>query len=188
MTRNSYSNRNSRLNKPTPSQNQTLEISLQSDSSQRKRLYSVIMISSVANFIAMSRGYRDKSLSRKRNRPSVSRTRETIRASSPPYPYPIYRDNIGKCHFASIQAAPSFSNSFPQIFGSRSDIPCLIPCAIDQVLSFPIFVFPSLTFYLGPLFPIDSRCSCQTKIPETRPPSFQILPCATRTSDKNVSF
>ncbi|KAF8579477.1 tryptophanyl-tRNA synthetase, partial [Ramaria rubella] len=41
-------------------------------------------------------------------------------------------DNIGKCHFAAIQAAPSFSNSFPQIFGERSDIPCLIPCAIDQ--------------------------------------------------------
>ncbi|KIJ30318.1 hypothetical protein M422DRAFT_36613 [Sphaerobolus stellatus SS14] len=41
-------------------------------------------------------------------------------------------DNIGKCHFAAIQAAPSFSNSFPHIFGSKSDIPCLIPCAIDQ--------------------------------------------------------
>ena len=43
-----------------------------------------------------------------------------------------YSDNIGKIHFASIQAAPSFSNSFPQIFGSASNIPCLIPCAIDQ--------------------------------------------------------
>jgi len=41
-------------------------------------------------------------------------------------------DNIGKIHFAAIQAAPSFSNSFPQIFGSLSNIPCLIPCAIDQ--------------------------------------------------------
>jgi len=41
-------------------------------------------------------------------------------------------DNIGKIHFASIQAAPSFSNSFPQIFGNISTIPCLIPCAIDQ--------------------------------------------------------
>ncbi|OCH85226.1 tryptophanyl-tRNA synthetase [Obba rivulosa] len=41
-------------------------------------------------------------------------------------------DNIGKIHFASIQAAPSFSNSFPQIFGTTSNIPCLIPCAIDQ--------------------------------------------------------
>ncbi|KAG6886026.1 tryptophan--tRNA ligase [Termitomyces sp. T159_Od127] len=27
-------------------------------------------------------------------------------------------DNIGKIHFAAIQAAPSFSNSFPQIFGN----------------------------------------------------------------------
>nr|CAG8485601.1 905_t:CDS:10 [Entrophospora candida] len=41
-------------------------------------------------------------------------------------------DNIGKLHFAAIQSAPSFSNTFPQIFGTDSDIPCLIPCAIDQ--------------------------------------------------------
>jgi len=41
-------------------------------------------------------------------------------------------DSIGKIHFASIQAAPSFSNSFPQVFGTVSNIPCLIPCAIDQ--------------------------------------------------------
>lgn len=39
----------------------------------------------------------------------------------------------GKISFPAIQAAPSFSNSFPQIFGSRKDIACLIPCAIDQV-------------------------------------------------------
>jgi tryptophanyl-tRNA synthetase len=44
----------------------------------------------------------------------------------------LTRDNIGKIHFAAIQAAPSFSTSFPQIFGSKGDIPCLIPCAIDQ--------------------------------------------------------
>ncbi|KAG5717963.1 Tryptophanyl-tRNA synthetase, cytoplasmic [Termitomyces sp. T112] len=41
-------------------------------------------------------------------------------------------DNIGKIHFAAIQAAPSFSNSFPQIFGTATNSPCLIPCAIDQ--------------------------------------------------------
>ncbi|KAI8908247.1 hypothetical protein DFJ77DRAFT_503687 [Powellomyces hirtus] len=41
-------------------------------------------------------------------------------------------DNVGKLHFVSVQAAPSFSNSFPQIFGPKGDIPCLIPCAIDQ--------------------------------------------------------
>jgi len=39
----------------------------------------------------------------------------------------------GKISFPAIQAAPSFSNSFPQIFGNRKDIMCLIPCAIDQV-------------------------------------------------------
>ncbi|PWZ03659.1 putative tryptophan--tRNA ligase [Testicularia cyperi] len=41
-------------------------------------------------------------------------------------------DSVGKAHFVSIQAAPSFSNSFPQIFGEKHDVPCLIPCAIDQ--------------------------------------------------------
>lgn len=42
------------------------------------------------------------------------------------------QDHCGKVSFPAIQAAPSFSNSFPAIFGGRSDIPCLIPCAIDQ--------------------------------------------------------
>lgn len=41
-------------------------------------------------------------------------------------------DCIGKIAFPAIQAATSFSSSFPQIFGDRADIPCLIPCAIDQ--------------------------------------------------------
>ncbi|RIA99591.1 hypothetical protein C1645_684766 [Glomus cerebriforme] len=41
-------------------------------------------------------------------------------------------DCIAKLHFVAIQAAPSFSNSFPQIFGTKSDVPCVIPCAIDQ--------------------------------------------------------
>ncbi|XP_068248565.1 tryptophan--tRNA ligase, cytoplasmic isoform X1 [Palaemon carinicauda] len=40
--------------------------------------------------------------------------------------------NIGKIMFPAIQAAPSFSSSFPFIFGGKKDIPCLIPCAIDQ--------------------------------------------------------
>uniref|UniRef100_A0AAY4DQ85 Tryptophan--tRNA ligase, cytoplasmic n=1 Tax=Denticeps clupeoides TaxID=299321 RepID=A0AAY4DQ85_9TELE len=41
-------------------------------------------------------------------------------------------DCIGKISFPAIQAAPSFSSSFPQIFNGRKDVPCLIPCAIDQ--------------------------------------------------------
>ncbi|KAF2838733.1 tryptophanyl-tRNA synthetase [Patellaria atrata CBS 101060] len=44
--------------------------------------------------------------------------------------------NIGKVHFAAIQAATSFGSSFPEIFGTNkaqtAKIPCLIPCAIDQ--------------------------------------------------------
>jgi len=41
-------------------------------------------------------------------------------------------DSIGKIHFPAIQAAPSFSGSFPFIFNGQKSIPCLIPCAIDQ--------------------------------------------------------
>ncbi|RDD44842.1 Tryptophan--tRNA ligase, cytoplasmic [Trichoplax sp. H2] len=41
-------------------------------------------------------------------------------------------DNIGKISFPAIQAAPSFSASFPQIFGNAKNVKCLIPCAIDQ--------------------------------------------------------
>ncbi|KAF3347887.1 Protein phosphatase 2C-like protein 4 [Verticillium dahliae VDG2] len=44
--------------------------------------------------------------------------------------------SIGKVHFAAIQASASFAPSFPHIFGTdearSSQIPCLIPCAIDQ--------------------------------------------------------
>ena len=31
-----------------------------------------------------------------------------------------------------VQAAPSFPDSFPHMFGTRKDLRCLIPCAIDQ--------------------------------------------------------
>jgi len=40
--------------------------------------------------------------------------------------------SCGQAAYAAIQAAPSFSNSFPHIFGTRVDIPCLIPCGLDQ--------------------------------------------------------
>lgn len=39
----------------------------------------------------------------------------------------------GKIAFPAVQAAPAFCNSFPETFGGRKDVPCLIPCAIDQV-------------------------------------------------------
>ena len=41
-------------------------------------------------------------------------------------------DPIGKIAFPPTQIAPCFSESFPHIFKGRSDIPCLIPYAIDQ--------------------------------------------------------
>lgn len=44
-------------------------------------------------------------------------------------------DVIGKISFPAVQAAPALSSSFPFIFGNCPDgnnVPCLIPCAIDQ--------------------------------------------------------
>jgi tryptophanyl-tRNA synthetase len=41
--------------------------------------------------------------------------------------------NIGQSAFPAIQAAPSFPSSFPVPLGNSPLLPCLIPCAIDQV-------------------------------------------------------
>lgn len=41
-------------------------------------------------------------------------------------------DNIGKSSFPAVQAAPSFSAAFPIPLKGLSNMPCLIPCAIDQ--------------------------------------------------------
>jgi tryptophanyl-tRNA synthetase len=40
--------------------------------------------------------------------------------------------NCGKFAYPAVQAAPAFCSSFPHIFGDRTDVPCLIPCGIDQ--------------------------------------------------------
>jgi tryptophanyl-tRNA synthetase len=41
-------------------------------------------------------------------------------------------DNIGKQAFPAIQAAPSFSRAFKIPLKGLANMPCLIPCAIDQ--------------------------------------------------------
>ncbi|CAK4067039.1 unnamed protein product [Aphanomyces euteiches] len=41
-------------------------------------------------------------------------------------------DNIGKSAFPAVQACPSFPQTFPIPFSGRTDLRCLIPCAIDQ--------------------------------------------------------
>lgn len=41
-------------------------------------------------------------------------------------------DNVGKWAFPPVQAAPSFSNSFPHIYSDSEQVNCLIPSAIDQ--------------------------------------------------------
>ncbi|CAM9178427.1 unnamed protein product, partial [Ectocarpus fasciculatus] len=41
-------------------------------------------------------------------------------------------DNIGKTAFPAVQAAPAFSSTFEIPLRGAKDMPCLIPCAIDQ--------------------------------------------------------
>lgn len=43
-------------------------------------------------------------------------------------------DNIGKSSFPAVQATPAFSQAFPIPLKGAPNMPCLIPCAIDQVL------------------------------------------------------
>lgn len=42
-----------------------------------------------------------------------------------------FSDCCGKAAYPAIQAAPCLSSSFPHFFGNKN-IPCLIPCGIDQ--------------------------------------------------------
>ena len=88
----------------------------------------------VAPSIVMFPRYRGKS-------PTIRSRLRLVLTSREHIFYPVFSslifildnsDNIGKVHFAAIQAAPAFSSTFPQIFGTATDIPCLIPCAIDQ--------------------------------------------------------
>ncbi len=57
----------------------------------------------------------------------------------------IDSDSIGKISFPAIQASPAIGSSFPCIFGEniKEELPCLIPCAIDQVYfdSFFLLIF-----------------------------------------------
>lgn len=41
-------------------------------------------------------------------------------------------DSIGRIAFPAAQIAPSFPAAFPDLFGERKDIFCMIPAAIDQ--------------------------------------------------------
>ena len=49
-------------------------------------------------------------------------------------------DSVGKVAFPTVQAAPALSTSFPQIFGDKKGVRCLVPCNIDQVkcVTFPV--------------------------------------------------
>ncbi len=40
--------------------------------------------------------------------------------------------NVGKLAYPCAQIAPAFSASFPHLLGGKTDVPCLIPYAIDQ--------------------------------------------------------
>lgn len=105
----------------------------------------------------------------------------------------------GKISFPAIQAAPSFSNSFPQIFGSRKDIACLIPCAIDQVgatiqsltRSMVLDVFFILVFLLyhliraGSLLQDDPWRGSTDWLPQTSPAALHLLPSPAGGADQD---
>ncbi|CAL1540045.1 unnamed protein product [Lymnaea stagnalis] len=79
--------------------------------------------------------------------------------------------------FPAVQAAPSFSSAFPHIFNKRDDLPCLIPCAIDQDPYFKLArdVAPKLKLIMPALihsvvFP--TLQGGQSKIPASDPNSY----------------
>lgn len=57
--------------------------------------------------------------------------RVTFSAASNTFGF-VASDCIGKVSFPAIQAAPSFSRAFPVPLRGADNMPCLIPCAIDQ--------------------------------------------------------
>merc|ERR1712198_514911 len=68
--------------------------------------------------------------------------------------------NIGKIMFPAVQAAPSFSSSFPNVLQSKKDYGCLIPCAIDQDPYFrmtrdvaPVLKYKKPSLLLSKFFP-----------------------------------
>jgi tryptophanyl-tRNA synthetase len=95
-------------------------------------------------------------------------------------------------HFPSIQAAPSFSSSFPQIFGRRGDIPCLIPCAVDQDPYFRLTrdVASRLRFPKPALIPakfIPSLLGAMTKMSASKAESVILISDTLETLTEKVS-
>lgn len=46
--------------------------------------------------------------------------------------FDINTSHCGILAYPAIQAVPCISSTFPHMFGNRNDVPCLIPCGIDQ--------------------------------------------------------
>lgn len=57
------------------------------------------------------------------------------------------KSNIGQSAFPAIQAAPSFPSSFTVPLNENPNMPCLIPCAIDQVKVALDCIFDVCLFY-----------------------------------------
>lgn len=43
------------------------------------------------------------------------------------------QNTIGQIQWPAYQEAPALCGSFPHLFGDRTDVMCIVPCAIDQV-------------------------------------------------------
>jgi hypothetical protein len=63
-------------------------------------------------------------------------------------------DNIGKSAFPAVQACPAFPSTFHIPLKGALDMPCLIPCAIDQVgertyVRVCLYIFVVYLLYFG---------------------------------------
>lgn len=88
-------------------------------------------------------------------------------------------DCIGKIGFPAVQAAPCVASTFPDIFGERKNIPCLIPCAIDQDPYFrmtrdvaPRVGFPKPALLHSTFFPALQGAQCKMSASDDRSSIF----------------
>ncbi|ELK36849.1 Tryptophanyl-tRNA synthetase, cytoplasmic [Myotis davidii] len=103
---------------------------------------------------------------------------------------------MGNISFPAIQAAPSLSYSFPQIFGGEMDIQGLIPCAINKDPYFRMtrYVTPRIFYPKPPCYTRPSSPPCRRLRPKgvpatpTPPFSSQTQPSRSRPRSTSMCF
>ncbi len=66
-------------------------------------------------------------------RPIVAAINKRMTVNTANNIYGFTKDNtIGQIQWPAYQEAPALCGSFPHLFGTRKDVMCLVPCAVDQ--------------------------------------------------------